>query len=362
MGLEGLGLALGALGQGLGSIPEGSLKSTMEMPSYEEKVLANIKAQDALNEFRANAPTRAVTQEEALQAAKARLPFTSQVVGADVANKLLAPKATQAKIGLEEAQAGEAASKGRVAGIHVVPDKWGGAQVIGIDPANPRTFGIDTSFGALRKIPMEDLDKRAIESEMSLRRAHIDYMQHQKEVYGKLTPADQQKLDEDIKHHRALEEIAKQRANFEDRMSLKNDAQFEIQKAGMHRHFSEQVDKEMDALRQGPLGKEKFSGLDPEIQHKMYEYMRAKLLQNRILEYNNSLGAGSSMLLNNPDIEDDPALNALIKAGGVEPSKLGKWWSSQMPWNKEPAKQTPSLIYNPATGNYETRSSIGTTD
>jgi hypothetical protein len=358
MGLEGLGLALGALGSGLGSIPEGSLKSTMEMPSYEEKVLANIKAQDAMNEFRQNAPLRAAQNEEALQTVRTRLPFTSQLVGADVATKLLAPKAAQAKIGLEEAQAAEHQTKADTGGFEIVHDKYG-PRLVGKNPKDARYFGQDATFGGLRDLPLRDVDMNALRTEMSLKRAHIDYLKKQEQEFGKLSQSDKAKLDEDIRHHKMLEQLQQAKIDA-DKASTRIDSNVDVQRARMHEHFSNQVDKEIEAVRTGPLGKEKFIGLNPEVQHRIYEYMRNKILQGRIQLYNSSLGPDSAMRLVEPEFENDPALDALIKAGGAEPT----WWKRNAPtWaggmTKEelapfsPQSQTPSLRYNPATKSYE---------
>ena len=350
MGIEGLGLLLGALGSGLGSIPEASLKTTMEMPEFESKILGNIKSQEDLKNFQSQAGVRSLETQAKTQELTERMPYTRQLVGADIANKLLAPQQTQAKIGLDEAQAAEHAMKSRTGGVQVVPDKWGGVKVIGTDPANPRTFGTDAAFGSLRNIPLENIDAEKIRSEISMHRAQIDHYKHLENVYGKLTPSDEAKLNEVIRNHKEMESIARLKQASDNKQATRLDAQYEINKTRLIAGFADDADKQIEAVRNGPLGKDKFAGVDPAVQHNLYEYMRNKILQGRVITYNSALDPDSPMRILVPVVPRQADLEALINAGVSDDWAITKWVKSLWGGGK---KASATHRYNPDTGELE---------
>jgi len=349
MGIEGLGLLLGALGSGLGSIPEASLKTTMEMPEFESKILGNIKSQEDLKNFQSQAGLRSLEMQAKTQELTERMPYTRQLVGADIANKLLAPQQTQAKIGLEGAQAAEHAAKARSEGVQVVPTKHG-AMVVGKNPDDPRTFGTDIAFGALRNIPLENIDADALRKETSLKQAHIDHYKHLERVYGQLTPADAAKLNEEIRYHKDLTRIAELKNTADTRQATKVDAQYEINKTRLIAGFADDADKQIEAVRNGPLGKDKFAGVDPAIQHNLYEYMRNKILQGRIITYNSALDPESPMRILVPVVPQQKDLEALINAGVSDDWAITKWAKSVWGGGK---KASATHRYNPDTGELE---------
>ena len=348
MAMQGLGLALSALGSGLGQIPQAGADIALGMPDFESKVLGNLKEQNALKEYQTNAPLRALQNQAATTTLEAQYPHIRELIDADTANKLLGPAKTQAGIAKANAEAQDLLTKPLREGYQVVQGPNGEVRVVGKNPLLPG-FGTSVSDPSMATTDLSRAHVEKLGQDVALARAQIENYTWQQRHGIALDENQKASLAELTRwHNMSAKLMADRTAAVREKEHLALNPADRLA-ASLVAGFHDDADREIEMVRSGQLGKNPIAGTDVNTQLKVYDYMRNKIVAGRIANYNRS--APESMKITSMPFTPDMAMEAFITAAVPEMNFIQKWWYGDSA--KNAPEPTATHRYNPSTGTVE---------